>query len=187
MLILFLKFILTIYQQFPWTHINQPKISWTKICQFFIWQKSAGFIYIFLSTGFRSDCVWHNRPNQPFVCQLIILYLTKISQYQLTDGWKPPPRYSPSRLSSWCQSVSMWTKEAGKRPRLSGSASSTPSIQFSSSVSSAIMMMISPSSKVNSSSLSASQSYSARHFLNRCKSNRWKRKRDIKWCTSYVY
>ncbi len=62
---------------------------------------------------------------------------------------------SPSRGR---QSVSMWTKLAGKRPRLSGSVSRTPSIQLSSSVSSARMRMMSPSSKVSSSSLSASQS-----------------------------
>jgi len=73
--------------------------------------------------------------------------------------------YSASRDRGDGQSESMWTNEDGKRPRLSGSDSKIPSIQLSSSVSSAKMMITSPSSNVSSSSLSASQSYSARHFL----------------------
>lgn len=74
--------------------------------------------------------------------------------------------YSASRRSAVAagQSVSMCTKEEGKRPRRSGSDSRMPSIQFSSSVSSARMTITSPSSNVSSSSLSASQSYSARHL-----------------------
>ena len=85
-------------------------------------------------------------------------------------------RYSASRDRGDGQSVRMWTKELGKRPRLSGSDSRSPSIQFSSSVSSARITITSPSSNESSSSLSASQSYRARHFLNRwnsflCKKN----------------
>jgi len=58
----------------------------------------------------------------------------------------------------------MLTNETGNKPRFPGSVVRHPSIQLSSSVSSLITKMISPSSKVNSSSLSASQSYRARHL-----------------------
>ena len=83
-------------------------------------------------------------------------------------GWlagSPPDYHSASRDRGDGQAVNMWTNEEGNRPRLSGADSRMPSIQLSSSVSSARMMIISPSSNVSSSSLSASQSYSARHLL----------------------
>ena len=66
--------------------------------------------------------------------------------------------YSASRDGGDGHSVNMWTKEDGNSPRLSGAVSRIPSIQLSSSVSSARMIIISPSSNVSSSSLSASQS-----------------------------
>nr|CAI5835379.1 unnamed protein product [Callosobruchus analis] len=60
----------------------------------------------------------------------------------------------------------MWTKLMGNIPVRSGSFSTIPSIQLSSSVCSLMTMMISPSWKESSSSLSAAQSYRALHLLN---------------------
>ncbi len=70
----------------------------------------------------------------------------------------------------------MWTNETGNRPRFEGSLKRWPSIQFSSSVSSLTITMVSPSSKVSSSSLSASQSYKARQRRSRVKSLLWIKK-----------
>lgn len=60
----------------------------------------------------------------------------------------------------------MCTKLIGNMPILSGSFSTIPSIQLSSSVCSLMTMMISPSWNDSSSSLSAAQSYSALHLRN---------------------
>ena len=60
------------------------------------------------------------------------------------------------------QSANICTKLIGNIPLLEGSVSTAPSIQFSSSVCSLVTMITSPSLKDSSSSLSASQSYSAR-------------------------
>lgn len=65
-----------------------------------------------------------------------------------------------------CYSCSIWTKLIGNIPRRSGALSNAPSIQLSSSVCSLVTIIISPSRNDSSSSLSASQSYRARHRRN---------------------
>ena len=108
----------------------------------------------------------------------VLMYRRKIHSISYFEGsWSICSRlnlFILDMLKVIYQSI-MFTNETGNKPRLVGLFVRYPSIQFSSSVSWLIMIMISSSSNVSSSSLSAWQSYNARHLLFlTCKTgNKW--------------
>ena len=108
----------------------------------------------------------------------VLMYRRKIHSISYFEGsWSICSRsniFILDMLKVIYQSI-MFTNETGNKPRLVGLFIRYPSIQFSSSVSWLIMIMISSSSNVSSSSLSAWQSYNARHLLFlTCKTgNKW--------------